>query len=111
MIFGELGPTINIKEQFRYINTTKKITVGWTCAEIARLENTKQKQKKKNIDEIFERKISKGRIRDRSKDVVKKDFNKLLGIRNWRLMADRLENWKRNLGESRARFGLKHQMD
>ena len=51
------------------------------------------------------------RVRDRRKDAVKKDFNQLLGIRNWRLMANRHENWRRNLGESRARFGLKQQMD
>ena len=34
-----------------------------------------------------------------------KDSHQLLGIRNWRLMADRRKGWRRKLGEARVDLG------
>jgi len=47
-----------------------------------------------------------GRPRNRWADVVQRDALQLLGIRGWRRRAENRNEWRRLMGEAKARKGL-----
>ena len=84
------------KEIVRY--NYEKTTVGQTH------RDSKTRKYKKNA--AFKERRSQDKSRNRREDIVRENINKLLGIRSWRIMVDRREDWRMKLKEPRTLFGL-----
>ena len=66
----------------------------------------KDSKKKKVLNGNFQATRPVGRPRNRWADVVQRDALQLLGIRGWRRGAENRDEWRRLMGEAKARKGL-----
>ena len=80
-------------------------------------EKTKRKKKEREREKERERNATikgsrfLGRSRNRWEETVRNFANQLPGIRNWIIMTDRREDWRRKLGEVKVRFGLQRLIE
>jgi hypothetical protein len=77
--------------------------LGWT-GHIKRTEEERIKKKVLNGNFYITRPF--GRPRTRWADVVQRDALQPLGMRGWRRRAENRDEWRRLLGEAKARKGL-----
>jgi len=82
----------------------KIIRLGW-AGHIIRMEEEWIKKKKGSKRKLLHHKPV-GRPRTRWVDVVQRDALHLLGIRGWRRRAENRDEWRRLMGEVKARKGL-----
>jgi hypothetical protein len=77
--------------------------LGW-AGHIIRMEE--ERIPKKVLNGNFHTTRPVGRPRTRWADVVQRDALQLLGIRGWRTRAEYKDEWRRLMGEAKARKGL-----
>jgi len=77
--------------------------LGWAGHKI-RMEEERIPKKVLNGNFYTTRPV--GRPRTRWADVVQRDALQLLGIRRWRRRAENRDEWRRLMGEVKARKGL-----
>jgi hypothetical protein len=70
------------------------------------IKKKKKRIPKKVLNGNFHTKRPVGRPRTRWADVVQRDALQLLGIKGWRRRAANRDEWRRLMGEAKARKGL-----
>ena len=58
------------------------------------------------MNATFEGRTFQGRPRNNWAHAFRGDVKQLQGIRNWRIIGGRRQNWRRERGEARAQFLL-----